>query len=320
MDVGETQHLFRSYAHRGDGLGSSPRTQTGLSSFSGPSRRDTGPIALRNLTHGLDQQYSRLNRGDASPLKIWQVARAATAVEHYFHPLRVDITDDEWYEFTDGALGTMNNPTSVGFSEIQNLAGYANALQTVVSIGTSRSAPQRKKWILSTVKRWINRASDTEVVHQEIERLCRLAQNFTYFRFNRPGGTHFNVDFDEWDPPNRLGRESGSKTVEKFRQHFLEWADNITSQEAMRACAQQLVDIRQARTQASSQWEHFATVARFSCKQCRQSELFNSRSVFEDHLRMAHHFSLAEIDDESKKEPPYTFQYQDNRSPEKKSS
>lgn len=109
--------------------------------------------------------------------KLWEAARASTAVPSYFDAYR-----SGGEVFCDGAI-LVNNPAAIAVHEARLL--WPNApLECIVSLGTGRSDPHTtvgSENLYDVAKALINSATDTEAVHHALE---DLAPEGVYYRFN----------------------------------------------------------------------------------------------------------------------------------------
>ena len=225
--------------------------------ISPPTRRGTEldePSAGRTLVR------RRTNYGDAPQYEIWQVARAATAAPFYFKPMIIDHGSTQM-SYTDGGLFTRNNPTSEGIQEVEEGFGIGS-LDTVVSIGTAKALKPDGKTTISRGEQMIDRAGDPEQVHDQIQ--AQADKTYGYFRFNDTRG--IDVDFDDCLPRKKWPRNRvspGFLTYQKIETAWNEWASRIENFNALKRCAERLVEIRWARKGDEARWERFATCAEY---------------------------------------------------------
>lgn len=269
-----------------------------------------------------------INVGRASNLSIPHVARAATAAVSFFDPLEVQEAR-EWIRFEDGGFGTTNNPTMVGVEEIRGLYGPNKKLGAVVSIGTARSdkATEEEHKVAESIKakakRFINLATSPDVEHRNMQTYA-WDQGNPYYRFNPTSANHLlDIPLDQWLPRKSkkkrklFGRvkevKSGEHTLTEIRTRFEAYAGTIENGDAMRACAEELVQRRRRRVLDSARWERYATGSEFQCllehdgHKCDTD--FSFRDQIRKHLERRHHVQGSSLDEMSK--PRRTFTYQE---------
>ena len=228
------------------------------------------------------------NRGKAQDFEIWEVARAATAAQFYFEPLKIQLPGNAGFLlFSDGGFGA-NNPTQVAIDELEDLYGR-ESVGLVVSIGTARNDEIKKKpgffmAVPTAAKHFANKATDPEVVHKS---MARKRPRDEYFRINDPG--RLDVELDEWKPRrSSANSSSGSKTLADIEHAFNGWAARTENVAYLKDCAAKLVQCRHRRMH-TPKWECFATGARFKCpaKPC-EFEPFLDRRSFTNHMTEHH--------------------------------
>ncbi|KAF3040507.1 hypothetical protein E8E12_007184 [Didymella heteroderae] len=265
-------HLLRSYDHHGS-----------------PDDDDTSWIR---------------NFGDAEPLHIWEVARAATAAPMYFKQILIsnDREKREKVYYSDGGFGHTNNPTDLGIEELELLhtqGGVTGTLGAIVSIGTARAeVEQSGDGILNKVREAFRRSTDPQVVAKSIKR-----RNLTtYWRLNDEEG--LDIELDDWKP-NKFTDNPGHETLNKINTGFLKWAHDRDNSEMVKACAKELVRRRITRTGDPTRWQRFATAAEFQCKRngCGNPR-FEYLHRFEAHCD-AEHTRLSDKDQWAKAEETY---------------
>ena len=261
---------------------------------------DTGKAQQARTKNGGHSHRDITNRGKAQDFEIWEVARAATAAQFYFEPLKIELPGNAGFLlFSDGGFGA-NNPTQVAIDELEDLYD-GDSVGLVVSIGTARNDEIKKKprffmAVPSAAKDFANKATDPEVVHK---RMARERPHDEYFRINDPG--RLDVEPDEWKPRQNSAKSlSGSKTSTDITHAFNEWAAKTKNVAYLKDCAAKLVRCRHRRMH-TPKWECFATGARFKCpaKPC-EVEAFLDRRSFANHL-VEHHpkhpkLSTGEVD------------------------
>lgn len=234
-------------------------------------------------------------RGEAEDFEIWEVARAATAAPFYFDPLKIDIPGSKNHKsFTDAGFSWHNNPTKDGIREMDRMNSTKSTKSTgiVVSVGTARKDESNLKPGLfafrSKMLDLAKKATDTEIVHGDMQKESDKPNSFQYYRLNddREG---LDMRLDEWKPkPGRFNRnDSGSTTLKTIRDTFHGWAGHhhVDFQD----CANALVQCRRARIAANDiVWERYATGAEYTCLHGCHMDHFDDRQEFQEHLRAAH--------------------------------
>ncbi|KAI9684031.1 MAG: hypothetical protein M1822_005858 [Bathelium mastoideum] len=227
--------------------------------------------------------------GKSHRWQVWEVARAATAADFYFDPFKIEVQgSSEKVVFTDGGLDQTNNPVREAVEEAEDLFG-PESLGAVVSVGTARGSKPSRHKLVTKIKALIADKTDPEVNH-------RWARNkFTdspghYFRLNHLGA--LAMELDDWRPRERWYRRSdkapGSRTIEEIERKFFEWVAQPACAGHLRACAEELVRRRRARTKRAAEWEHFATGIKFRCHGGGCNETFRNRDHFKTHLQDKH--------------------------------
>ncbi|KAL9106719.1 MAG: hypothetical protein Q9227_008288 [Pyrenula ochraceoflavens] len=266
-----TPYLLRSYDHS-----RRPREDAG-SSFADSSTRQ---MSHRHAIFGL-----------ASPLRIWEVLRAATAAFLYFKLFEVPrrAPQDEPIHLSDGDI-LDNNPTMRAVQEILEVEG-SGYLHSVVSIGTSCAnyirvpSPYWSKYrAFIEIFRRPEMGRDPEQTHEFLERdLAQGRQKFHYFRFNDTKGVE--VGRDELHPNNHPLRPI-------LEAAFQSWVKALNIQEQFEECAIRLVRQRRARVLDQRRWERYATVSTYRCPEVRCEDELPNRHDFRDHLKWEHDKSL----------------------------
>lgn len=240
---------------------------------------------------------SQTNYGHAQDLEIWQVARAATAADFFFKPLKLPKEDDSGYvRLTDGGFGGNNNPAEQAKDEIEDLHGQ-NSINIMVSVGTARKNKEETNQgffrLPGRMRRWADQMSDPERVHRKMYKQSER-EDFVYHRFNHPNS--LEIDLDEWKP-----RRNGSTTIATIEQNFSNYLNMEGVDAQFKSCAESLVACRRSRMN-TREWERYATVARYTCsyKGCNLSEFFNCND-FQEHLREKHHAQGGKLKSESDK-------------------
>lgn len=302
----EELRLLRSYDHINRPLPKSNISTNGLN-MNGPfSRTDTGRTNRTTMTTGKHSSKSKgmTNYGEASTLKIWEIARAATAATLFFDPFKIKSGKDE-FTYEDAGFGQYNNPTLPGILEIEGMHGR-ESVGIVVSIGTSRKDHVRGRGILSKVRNVVDVATNPEKGHLDAQNyLAKDEKDADYFRLNQPNS--LEISLDEWKPPT---------TMEKIRHHFYQWSHE--NQDLLIRCARELVFRRRERMSHPTRWEYFATGAVYRClenpHQCRDDGTevreFRNRERFIQHLTSRHKLLREQINHIFLKRCRTTFEYQ----------
>lgn len=261
------------------------RTPTGFSTKSAHNnRRNPRPI----------------NYGKAQMYDVWEVARAATAAELFFLPMRFSAQEGAErgpITFTDAGFGPTNNPTREGILDMEHLGGI-ESVNIVVSVGTARKSRPARRHIIDRIRGWVDTMTDTEVVHDQMSRLEKK-ENLRYFRLNGP--ETLDVKLDEWLPRKWSSRFTdqapGQKTFIKIESAWFRWATEVENENYLRKCAKALVQHRRDRVRSEARWERFATCATFACKLCAKGP-FDNRDDFRDHLTSVHGHLSTELEKE----------------------
>lgn len=239
------------------------------------------------------------------------MARAATAAEFYFEPLKIEKDQPPGHTlFTDGGNSINNNPTRLAKKEIESLHGQGS-IGTIVSVGTARKQKEEEpraffNMIPKKMRKWAHDKTDPEIMHGEMRHDYR-SQDGKYFRLNHPDC--LDMPLDEWEPKHhrfRTGRrEPGSETVKKITKAIEEWMSEAgtdskpSTRDQLHDCALKLVARRRDRM-VTRDWERFATGARYRCeyKGCNVEEIF-SGETFRAHLRNNHGVPDTDLDREA---------------------
>lgn len=313
---GETVALLRSYDHdkrsnsqqptplhsRAPTGSSAPKSyKTGFSDqpvpTKGPHRSETG-LTTRSTarksgaTNRLPKRH--INYGSATDWEVVQIARAATAAELYFPPVKVE---EENARYSDGGFSDSNNPTMQGIDDIRERWGM-HSLGIVVSVGTARheSLSQSKRWkIRGRVRKWTDRMTDPQPIHIRAKNESKDENfGFPYFRFTAKGDIALKIDLDEWKPRHRFrlsnSKPSGYKTTDEISDKFRRWLDNQYVQTKLTECAAELVEARRLRMKQEAEWERFAICAKYKCKVggCEYVGDFSDKDTFSCHLEEKH--------------------------------
>ncbi|MCJ1270844.1 hypothetical protein MMC22_010741 [Lobaria immixta] len=244
------------------------------------------------------------NFGKAQDFEIWEVARAATAAPFYFDPLKIDIPGSSQHmRLTDAGFGHHNNPTKDGIKEMEWM-NLTKSIGIVVSIGTARKDEGKLERgpfaFRSKLKDLAKKATDTEMVHEDMHTESEKAGGFQYFRLNDRDG--LDTELDEWEPkPSKFsgrnkGNGSGSATLKKIRDAFNGWVSQHHME--FQDCAKALVQCRRARMANSAVWERYATGAEYTCLQGCHRENIDDREQFREHLRTTHELKPQDLEAE----------------------
>lgn len=270
--VSEDFYLIRSYSH---------------------NQKTDSLHASRSNSHHEEQDNTtkatpKVNYGPAEQMEIPQVGRAATAAPLYFKELKVRQkhgTKGQKYYFSDAGFCEMNNPTGLGYQEIQKM--FPRQIDgAILSVGTSRSKTDPSgQSVWQILKRMADKATNPEIVADYM----REKNLKNYWRFNDDRG--IKVEMDDWKPNNRFSNaEPGSVTLKIIEASFDWWAGQPQHIKWLRECAKELVTTRRGRSQDASRWEQFAIGAHeYRCEHdnCR-SESYNSRHQFRTHWEVEH--------------------------------
>lgn len=253
-------------------------------------RTNTGFSQSTRGRNGRPRVQSGRNHGQAQNFEIWEVARAATAAQWFFKPLKIKLPGSAGHLlFKDGGFGPANNPTSIAVRELEELYGKGS-IGIVVSVGTARKdegdpKPSFFNAIPGATRAFASAMSDPEGIHEGMEHAFEPKE--CYFRINDPG--NLPIDLDEWKPRKTSGKTiSGAMTLSDIENAFSRWMTNPVNQRYLNECAERLVQCRQARMR-TSRWPRFATGTQYVCraKQCEQTD-FLDRHSFGKHLADEH--------------------------------
>jgi hypothetical protein len=282
--------------------GSSQKTYL-IRSFDHYEKKDITSI-VRSAT-GASSRYITTNHGSADNMKIWLVARAATAAPMYFKEVKKQSNDGatKMY-FLDGGFGHTNNPTQLGINEIETLHGRGN-IGVVLSVGTARAnGASGGKSIFKRVKGFADTATDPKIVADHLQ------DRDLYWRLNDSQG--INVELDDWKPNSLFTKSPGKKTLAILQREFWRWASDKKNTDPLEECARELVQRRRKRSEDVARWERYATGAQFRCMhgECG-SQTFNSRKLYEHHCE--HDINHSKDGNGHIDEPKITtWQYQDS--------
>ena len=260
-----------------------------------PDRSGTGPPTRRNP-------------GDASTLKIWQVARATSAAPGYFTPIKIETGNgSEVIKFMDGGFGS-NNPSVEAYRDVVFKHGSMH-MGPFISIGTGTTQVNRfgkgsnnLSAVLAILKAAFKLPSRTTNAHENmVDRADEDGEErFPYFRFD--GGSALGkVDLDEWET-HRLTRvtekngDPGSKTLEKIDAAVKLYLKNKEVQKNLAKCAKLLVDRRRLRARDASRWDRYASYSYYVCgvKGCSERRM-NTAHDLKEHFRKDHKYELEDL-------------------------
>lgn len=239
-------------------------------------------------------------------MEVWQVARAATAAPQYFKPFDIPSSSDKdsLTHFFDGGL-LSKNPTWEGVQEIWDLNG-PESLNTVLSVGAAMSYQIYGRSGKKTRRSMTEMGSDPERIHEQVQWESRdISRGFQYFRLDSIWSS--NVAMDEYEP--RGTSTPGSKTFEKMRSRFNEWADTVEQEESFRRIALLLVKQRRLRTLDKGRWETYSTGSIYRCYVSTCEDSLPNRFDFREHMNKNHGVKM-EVDDERIKQRREIWQYQ----------
>ena len=266
---------------------------------------------FRSYTHAKSPTLENLeelekNPGHENLQQIWQVGRATSAAQFHFDPIKLDqkipgIGSRE-LEFVDGGLAAPN-PTYDAYITVRQL--YNNApiaydpnrqrrkndsdiVETVVSLGTGKVDPHKRKWhvlkgVLNEIDAVVAWATECERTH---EKMVQSRENRPYYRFNVKQGLGA-LNLDSWKGDN------GSTTKNTMRKATESYLGSPEIQNSLMACAKELVDIRRRRAKWHEPhlWEEFCYGVQYRCQisDCYNGrETYSSAPNFQDHLRRKH--------------------------------
>jgi hypothetical protein len=190
-------------------------------------------------------------------LKIWEVARAATAAPLFFEEFKTSTQGaDDAKSVSDAGFGVANNPTQVALQELRSLHGKTGVGKTV-SVGTVRSQV-RSNGLLHRIKVGFAAVNDPSSVAAEMA----SEHPESYWRFEDKDG--IDITLDEWKPNGIATRNSqiGKRTTKKIITAFNVWASRTENIRLIESCAQELVAWRRSWTADRKRWKVFATGVR----------------------------------------------------------
>lgn len=290
-------YLIRSYDHKKELL-----NENHFSNFSSVTSMDSEGI--QHTTGKSEHPFRNINYGPAEHMEVWQVARAATAAPQYFRPFyNPNSSSKESFDlFLDGGLAS-KNPTWEGVQEIWDLNGR-ESLNVVLSVGDAQIYQTFSRNLKKSLKLISEIGSDAERVHEQVQRESKYKGNaFAYFRLDATWSS--NVPMNEYNPGDT--GTSGSKTFEKMRKSFEEWADTV--EERFQRCAFLLVQQRRLRTLDRGQWETYSTGSIYRCSVSPCTDECTNRFEFREHMEQSHGVNL-NVDDEQIKAQRKIWQYQ----------
>ena len=276
-------YLFRSYDHE---------RRHSFDGFVRPDRTNTAIFGNKNLTQRRQEPrkispVSSHKKYKAQLLEVWQVARAATAKQFFFEPMKIeDVQGAGSMLFTQSSSNKSNNPTRTGIREIVEFHGYS-CLGIVVSVGTAWMVKPRMFF------------EGPEQVHRDIQHDLARHEEFQYFRLDDAEG--LKTEIDEWEPKGNLNssKKAGSKTISDMENAFTEWMAKVETQNQLRDCAAALVARRRERM-STRKWERYATGSSFECRLRGCGTEFLDREYFLRHLSERHGLEGGELHDEAR--------------------
>lgn len=234
-------------------------------------------------------------------MKLWQVARAATAAPMYFDEFKICLGEGNSREriyFSDGGFGDTNNPTEVGMMEVEALYGR-DCFSAIVSIGTARANDKGEgRGILRRVRHIAAVATDPRIVARSLE--TRRLENL--WRFNDEIG--LDIELDDWKPNGWTTKHPGHKTLRKIQDGFYRWAAQLENIDNIESCARHLVEIRRSRMADRSRWQRFSLAAsQYQCEDvdCHETT-YETLDLFNQHWNSFHR---EEPDADALRQPRY---------------
>ncbi|ORY16706.1 acyl transferase/acyl hydrolase/lysophospholipase [Clohesyomyces aquaticus] len=251
--------------------------------------------------------------------EIWQVARATSAADTFFHPIKLRRpTDNKEAEYSDGGLGN-NNPVSVVLDEVLECQGTADireACSVVLSIGTGQKPTKREKakqtfaktavkYIFTssqpgrTITKVLGRlkdiSTDVEKDHKAMSRLCKSKGFDQYYRFT--GGEDVGgLKMDKWKERRKLGKHPTPKFIENKVKAYMSHQE---VQADLDKVARELVARRRARVlwdPSDGLWARFTYCTRIACPYGKE-EYFGSPRELKEHIQEEHQDKISTIRD-----------------------
>lgn len=230
-------------------------------------------------------------------MKIWQVARAATAAPFYFKEKVFSPNgSNEKVHYSDGGFGSTNNPTAVAIQEIRLHHGN-DKVGAIVSIGTAKSDNDAGG---QGARDHVERAFDTATNPSQVHVTVLNQDRPNYWRLNDEKG--LAMPLDHWKPT--YTGKPGSHTMQTIKQKFAEWVRNRDVVDLLDKCASELVRRRRARTHLIHHWERFATGA--SSFKCRDQGCSSEHESFYHRGRFLEHWEEVHEQSDEFREPSFT--------------
>ena len=224
-------------------------------------------------------------------LKIWEVARVASAAPSFYKCVEID--DSRFYD----AIVNLNNPSWKLFDEVSKNTSHSNdRLDTLLSVGGGDVKQRGSKLSSRGTVLLTDSLSYPEYVHRKVQEVSKGSPGFNYYRLDVEGGIP-DVRLDEWKP-----RDDGELTLQKIRLRTEGYLMKETVVSQLDTLAKSLVERRISRSQMM-RWEAFAAGIRYKCpiEGCsRRKIIYLHRNQLMDHLRSSHH-----------KPPPDTAHYKE---------
>jgi hypothetical protein len=250
---------------------------------------EKSPYVFRTYDHHPLKEFNpyELNPGKAHTVPIWQVARATAAAPTYFDPISINGN-----LFVDGGFGA-NNPTHHAFFEIVHTHNDYDVVALTVSIGTGESGEMSRfgsgifgRWwaFVNFAKKW---ASDSYLVHRNMELHTNMGEKYAYKRFNVSEGLG-EMKLDEWKNKNWAQRpRSKNKTLAHIQLVTTAYLDQPDVKQKLRDTARILISNRQIRS-ADEKWDAVASGVRWRC-QCTPCPFYGN--PFESNLGLKQHLA-----------------------------
>lgn len=254
------------------------------------------------------RQRTFRNPGDASMLKIWEVARATSAAPGYFSPIRIKTGNGaEVIIFKDGGFGS-NNPSEETYDDIIEKHGGSMHMGPFISIGTGITpldmfgkGSDNLSTAITNLRTALKLPSRTFRVHENMIRKATQDRKdqFPYYRFD--GGHDLgDVDLGEWES-HRFTRitgkdgTSGQKTLKKIETAIAVYLQKQDVQRDLMECAKLLVNRRRLRARNASDWDRYASYSHYQCDLggCPKRRT-NTALDFKEHLRRDHKYKLVD--------------------------
>ena len=175
----------------------------------------------------------------------------------------------------------------LGTRKIENYYD-SNSINTVVSVGTARSASNSGlRGLRKDLEAVAKKATDPEYIHHAMVAKAR-SDDFKYYRLN--AHKTLDINLDEWKPRESIfTKNPGSRTLNDISNAFYRWAASLDTIHNFEVCVEALVEHRRTRAKDHVRWERYATGSQFRCRQrlCDMED-FVDRGVFWTHLLDKH--------------------------------